>query len=127
MLQETGLSKHLHVKCSRLIGPSRKTLCGTLDYLPPEMVEGKDHSEKVDHWALGVLAYEFLCGVPPFEDLGGYSGLSCYCRQSPYSILTTHAATYKKISKVEFVFPDSVENDDAKDLIKRVSISSSVI
>jgi len=32
------------------------------------MVEGKHHSEKVDHWALGVLAYEFLSGKPPFED-----------------------------------------------------------
>ena len=52
-------------------GLRRKTLCGTLDYLPPEMVERKDHSEKVDHWALGVLAYEFLVGKPPFEDLEG--------------------------------------------------------
>lgn len=55
-------------------GNRRTTLCGTLDYLPPEMVEGKEHSEKVDLWALGVLAYEFLVGVPPFEDLNGYSG-----------------------------------------------------
>ncbi|KAG8958491.1 spindle assembly checkpoint kinase [Tulasnella sp. 419] len=46
----------------------RKTFCGTLDYLPPEMVEGRHHNEKVDHWALGVLAYEFLCGCPPFEE-----------------------------------------------------------
>lgn len=55
-------------------GNRRTTLCGTLDYLPPEMVEGKDHSEKVDLWALGVLTYEFLIGVPPFEDLNGYNG-----------------------------------------------------
>ena len=48
----------------------RTTLCGTLDYLPPEMVQGKEHNEKVDHWALGVLTYEFLCGVPPFEAPG---------------------------------------------------------
>ena len=53
---------------------SRTTLCGTLDYLPPEMVLGKEHSEKVDLWALGVLTYEFLCGNPPFEDLNGYNG-----------------------------------------------------
>lgn len=80
-LQETGSSNSVSTWTLDLILPlSRKTLCGTLDYLPPEMVEGKDHSEKVDHWALGVLAYEFLCGVPPFEDLSGYSGMST-CRQ----------------------------------------------
>ena len=36
----------------------RTTLCGTLDYLPPEMVEGREHDETADVWSLGVLAYE---------------------------------------------------------------------
>lgn len=45
----------------------RKTMCGTLDYLPPEMIESKSHDERIDIWTLGVLTYEFLCGVPPFE------------------------------------------------------------
>jgi len=45
----------------------RATMCGTLDYLPPEMVEGPSHDEKVDLWSLGVLCYEFLVGKPPFE------------------------------------------------------------
>jgi aurora kinase len=49
-------------------GNRRQTLCGTLDYLPPEMVEGREHNERVDYWALGVLTYEFLVGNPPFED-----------------------------------------------------------
>jgi serine/threonine protein kinase len=40
----------------------RKTLCGTLDYLPPEMVEGSLHDSNVDVWSLGVLCYEFLYG-----------------------------------------------------------------
>ena len=48
----------------------RRTLCGTLDYLPPEMVEGKEHDSAVDNWSLGVLAYEFLTGGPPFEAPG---------------------------------------------------------
>lgn len=51
----------------------RATLCGTLDYLPPEMVEGKAHGGAVDLWALGVLTYEFLEGVPPFEEMSGAS------------------------------------------------------
>lgn len=45
----------------------RKTMCGTLDYLPPEMVRNKEYNEKVDNWCLGVLCYEFLVGRPPFE------------------------------------------------------------
>lgn len=44
----------------------RATLCGTLDYLPPEMVEGRKHDHTVDIWALGVLTYELLTGEPPF-------------------------------------------------------------
>lgn len=48
----------------------RMTLCGTLDYLPPEMVEGLEHGSGVDVWGLGVLTYEFLYGNPPFEAAG---------------------------------------------------------
>jgi len=44
----------------------RSTLCGTLDYLAPEMVERKDYDKAVDKWGLGVLLYEFLVGKPPF-------------------------------------------------------------
>lgn len=59
----------------------RSTLCGTLDYLPPEMIEGRTHDEKVDLWSLGVLIYEFLVGKPPFET-------------------KSHEETYRKISRV---------------------------
>jgi serine/threonine protein kinase len=43
-------------------------MCGTLDYLAPEMVEGRSHDERVDLWTLGILCYEFLVGKPPFEE-----------------------------------------------------------
>ncbi|CAG9771381.1 unnamed protein product [Ceutorhynchus assimilis] len=45
----------------------RNTMCGTLDYLPPEMVDNKDYRHHVDNWCLGILCYEFLHGYPPFE------------------------------------------------------------
>ncbi|XP_012603967.2 aurora kinase A [Microcebus murinus] len=78
----------------------RTTLCGTLDYLPPEMIEGRMHDEKVDLWSLGVLCYEFLVGKPPFET-------------------STYQETYRRISRVEFTFPDFV-TDGARDLISRL-------
>ena len=36
----------------------RTTLCGTMDYLSPEMVQGKPHTKTVDLWSIGVLTYE---------------------------------------------------------------------
>ncbi|KAF7216290.1 aurora kinase B [Nothobranchius furzeri] len=78
----------------------RRTMCGTLDYLPPEMVEGRIHSEKVDLWCIGVLCFECLVGHPPFET-------------------ASHSETYKRITKVDLIFPNVV-SDGAKDLISKL-------
>jgi len=40
---------------------------GTLPYIAPELLSGKDHSHKVDWWSLGVMAYEFFHGRRPFS------------------------------------------------------------
>ncbi len=81
----------------------RNTMCGTLDYLPPEMLKGasKDnyYTEKVDLWSLGVLTYEFLVGEAPFED--------------------TQVMTQRKIVRAEYTVPGFV-SPEAKDLIKQV-------
>ncbi|VDD89279.1 unnamed protein product [Enterobius vermicularis] len=45
----------------------RQTMCGTLDYVPPEMVKHRQHDAMVDNWSLGVMLYEFFVGKPPFE------------------------------------------------------------
>ncbi|KAF2734566.1 serine/threonine-protein kinase-like protein [Polyplosphaeria fusca] len=83
----------------------RNTMCGTLDYLPPEMLRGggKDnfYSEKVDLWSLGVLTYEFLVGEAPFED--------------------TQVMTQRKIARGEYTVPNFV-SPEAKDLIKRLLV-----
>jgi aurora kinase len=84
-------------------GDRRKTFCGTLDYLPPEMIKGGGdnwYNEKVDLWSLGVLAYEFLVGEAPFED--------------------SQAMTYRRIARCDYTIPAFVSRE-ARDLIKRVS------
>ncbi|EST10082.1 Protein kinase domain protein [Kalmanozyma brasiliensis GHG001] len=81
-------------------GNRRQTLCGTLDYLPPEMVNGEQHDKAVDLWALGVLCFEFLEGVPPFEEL----------ENAP-------AGTYKRINNIDFKIPRHF-SPEAGDLVR---------
>ncbi|XP_076234055.1 aurora kinase C [Calliopsis andreniformis] len=80
----------------------RNTLCGTLDYLPPEMIVGKTHDHTVDIWGLGVLCYECLVGTPPF-------------------LAKTYEATYMKIKKAQYKFPDYV-SQGARDLISKLLV-----
>ncbi|XP_053974280.1 aurora kinase C-like [Hylaeus volcanicus] len=80
----------------------RNTLCGTLDYLPPEMVVGKTHDHTVDLWGLGVLCYECLVGTPPF-------------------LAQTYDETYVKIKKAQYKFPDYV-SEGARDLISKLLV-----
>ncbi|XP_004716162.1 serine/threonine-protein kinase greatwall isoform X2 [Echinops telfairi] len=43
-------------------------ILGTPDYLAPELLLGRAHGPSVDWWALGVCLFEFLTGIPPFND-----------------------------------------------------------
>jgi serine/threonine protein kinase len=49
-----------------LILSKRQTFCGTLDYVPPEIVKGDFYDERVDIWSLGILIYELTFGFAPF-------------------------------------------------------------
>ena len=47
-------------------GELANSFCGTAEYLAPEMLIGNGHDYTVDWWALGILIYEMVVGVPPF-------------------------------------------------------------
>lgn len=78
----------------------RKTLCGTLDYLAPEIVTRTPYDDTVDNWGLGILTYEFVVGVPAFES-------------------ETQDVTYKRIIKLDFQFPKYLSYG-VRDLISKL-------
>jgi serine/threonine protein kinase len=68
LLDKTGHVKITDFGFSTLLSHTSPswTLCGTPEYLAPEVILGQGHGRGVDWWAMGILAYEMCAGVPPY-------------------------------------------------------------
>lgn len=82
-------------------GESRcNSILGTIDYMAPEVVQGKSYDSAVDWWSLGALGYDLLTGAPPFAS-------------------NNHAKTEQKIVHGKLTIPYYL-SADAKDILTRL-------
>ena len=98
MIQADGYLKLIDFGFAKVIKKRTYTICGTPEYIAPEILLNEGHGKAVDWWTLGILLYEMLAGYPPFYD------------DNPLGI-------YQKIMDGYYEFPPHIE-PKARDLIR---------
>jgi serine/threonine protein kinase len=68
LLDQEGYLKITDFGFAKRVAFKTYTLCGTPEYIAPEVLLNKGHGKGVDWWTLGILMYEMLAGQPPFVD-----------------------------------------------------------
>ena len=85
-------------------GEKKKTVCGTPNYIAPEVISRNGHSYSVDTWAIGIIIFTLLCGKPPFETRDVQT-------------------TYGKIKAADYSFPEHCKiSQAARNLIQKILV-----
>ncbi|XP_052901313.1 serine/threonine-protein kinase S6KL [Anopheles moucheti] len=118
-LTDFGLSKWLS------IGDRTTTLCGTIQYMAPEILQGEPYGHTVDWWALGVLACRMYTGRYPNMDPAEYlrataAGLDTHPATAART--SAYAPTAINTSRVKRLLPESVDRlvPEGRDLLQRL-------
>lgn len=102
LIDNNGYCTMIDLGFAKVVVDKTYTLCGTPEYLAPEIIMSKGHDKGVDYWSFGVLIFEMLVGRSPFYLYG-----------------TDQVSLFKRIVMVNYACPGEV-NDDAKDLLKKL-------
>ena len=100
LFDKQGYLKLVDFGFAKVINDRTWTLCGTPEYLAPEIISNRGHNCGADWWTLGILIYEMLVGQPPF--VGG-----------------TQLDTYQKITRGKYKMPTNLSRA-TKDVISRL-------
>jgi len=93
LIDHLGNAKLMDFGFAKRVDDFTYTMCGTPEYLAPEIIAGKGYNRAVDWWAVGVLIFEMRCGRSPFE--GG-----------------DQLTMFGKIRRVSFTFPRDFTADE---------------
>jgi len=106
LIDQKGYCVLVDLGFAKIVVDKTYTLCGTPEYLAPEIILSKGHDKGVDYWAFGVLIYEMLVGRSPF-----------------YSYGTDQVSLFKRIVQVKYSFPHGgMVHELAQDLIQRLIV-----
>eukprot|EP00977_Amphora_coffeiformis_P004576 scaffold987_cov183-Amphora_coffeaeformis.AAC.4 len=106
LIDQRGYCVLVDLGFAKIVVDKTYTLCGTPEYLAPEIILSKGHDKGVDYWAYGVLIYEMLVGRSPF-----------------YSYGTDQVSLFKRIVQVKYTFPHGGGvHELAQDLIQRLIV-----
>jgi len=100
MIGSDGYLKLIDFGFAKVVTKRTYTICGTPEYIAPEILLNQGHGKAVDWWTLGILLYEMLAGYPPFQD------------DDPMAI-------YRKIINTKPRYPDGFDSN-LKSLIKHL-------
>ena len=105
LINRDGYCKLTDFGFAKVIEPGARTytLCGTPEYIAPEVLLNKGHGKPVDWWTLGILIFEMIAGEPPF------------CDDDPMGI-------YQKILAGKIAWPKFMDKN-AKSLIKNLLVA----